>query len=253
MVRSLKAKALDYYLNLSLDSQDSYSKLCSALEGKYGTEGTSWERKEQLLCTIQKANESAKDFADRLSMGGKANFSALNEEEMNEMLTSRFLSGLLDQALAREVQKFDPSTLDEAVKKLHIVGKAMVGSGHKFSRSGRDAVAEVEVRQVTGPTDAGSKPLSEPKASADRNVLSLLEKILQKLDSGSPSVDKRPPLKNTLKCYACGETGHMARNCKLHCTACDRRGHLANNCRKKRAANPAHGQNQVEEQPAHLN
>ena len=52
----------------------------------------------------------------------------------------------------------------------------MVGSGHKVSKSGKDAATEVEVRQVTGPTNAGSKPFSEPKASADRNVLGLLEK-----------------------------------------------------------------------------
>ena len=43
--------------------------------------------------------------------------------------------------------------------------------------------------------------------------------------AGSPTVPKEPP-----RCYGCGRSGHVKRNCRILCYGCQERGHMQRNC-----------------------
>ena len=217
---SLRGKAIDFIRNKSREVQDDYSTLRDALELRFGQREHPTSARRELNCLQQHEGESLEDFADIVLAKVSEAYPRIGQELEQDIAKEIFLRGCRNRNAAYAAAERDPSTLQDALEKVRT-------SAMNWKVFGKGSVSTRRVRfmgQEDGDGDAYSA--SDEEMRLKRLVANLVEECGKGRRNAGRAGSSR------VKCYKCGEYGHMARECckEVQCFRCGEAGHMRSEC-----------------------
>ena len=181
LVEALREPALEYYNSLPAETRGQLSTLCTLFEGRFG-------RQESPATTMA-----------LLEWGGG--------EWIQVVAVDAFLMRCTDKRSARSALDRDPKTVDEAVslmRRFH---------GHEKALSVERRVRTLALEEGDPVAPQVNRVQEERSGSLDVGELNenieKLTKLLANINMAGPGRRMGP-----VKCFSCGETGHIARYCR---------------------------------------
>ena len=207
LVEALRGPALEYYNSLPAETRGQLSTLCTLFEGRFGRQEPPATTRSNLKTIIQRVDEPLPEFAERTLRMAADGYSGMGGEWIQVLAVDAFLMGCTDKRSARSALDRDPKTVDEAVslmRRFHGHEKAL-----SIERRVRTLALEEEdpvVPQVNRVQEerSGSLDVGELNENIEK-----LTKLLANLNMAGQGRRMGP-----VKCFACGETGHIARYCR---------------------------------------
>ena len=222
----LAGEALAFAEGLPGAANLTYQQLCSELENRFGAERLSAVHKAELLSRKRRPGESLSELGQQIRTLVTFAHPKFQGEALEEMVLEKFLDALPSAELRKAIYQTNPQRLNDAVETgLQIEAWGLVEAkkhGKTMLRATSEAPQENEeyVRQLRD-----------------------LQKQLQEL-----KMQPKEKEKEEMKCYYCGKTGHVVRDCKikardqrsqrpqkgtrssLTCYRCGGRGHRMGDC-----------------------
>ena len=158
---------------------------------------------------IQSVYELLPEFVERtLRMAADGN-SAMGGELIQVLAVDAFLVGCTDKRSARSALNRDPETVDEAVslmRRFH---------GHEKAISRERRVRALALEELDHVAPQVNRVQEERSSSL---YVGELNENIEKLTKLLPNMNMAGPGRRMghVKCLSCGETGHIARYCRLN-------------------------------------
>lgn len=206
LVEVLDGAALDAYAKLEEDVIQDYAKVKAALQTKFGKTVHPREAHAELRQIKQRPGETEEAFGDRiLDLMVKAS-PGLAKKQLQTQALHHFLCGLNDVSLQENLNNRDDIvSLQSAIEVANKCReKATVLKAIRAS-SGGDVVMATRQMNVPDVTSEGAASLAE-KIDELRGEINTLKGQIQ----GDKS---RQDLPGAMRCYQCGDTKHLKRNC----------------------------------------
>ena len=207
LVEVLEGAALDTYAKLDDDVIGDYKKVKAALQKKFGRTVHSREAHAELRSIRQRPGETEEAFGDRIEGLLKIASSDLTKKQRQSQALHHFLCGISDPDLQETLHNRDDIvSLQQAIEiSQKCKEKATVLKAMRSSSNGEMAMT---ARQSCVPISTGekSKSLGE-KLDEIRGEIDSLKGQLHQVTSGRQGT---PAVR---RCYQCGETTHLIRNC----------------------------------------
>jgi hypothetical protein len=206
----LRGKLLDHYCELDDDAKVDLITLKSALIKMAGLDVDPLIAGKDFMTCAQLPNENVEDFSLRLRKLFKSAYET--QDATSEVLLQRFLTGLLPHISRQVLTLGKPATLNEAVKSAVQVEYAL--------RFGEKVIAH----NVVADTVSNEEITTVHKQEAElQGMMKDLVERMERLESAMRNDQRqytgrgrgRPVQDRT--CWACGEKGHMRRDCHLNC------------------------------------
>lgn len=190
----LRGKLLDYFLDLSEDEKSSMGALRTALVERAGLSADPLVAAKKFMARNQGNSESVADYLAEL----KRSFKRAHPRESldSTVLLQKFLTGLRSPICQQLLLKGRPDTLQAAAKSAQEIEYAL-----DFDSQNQPAPIHV-VQQK----DESIRHLQEAVRDLS-NKLTSLEMQLK---------DARQQRRRPVRCYQCGQLGHVKRQCPLN-------------------------------------
>ena len=173
------------------------STLCTLLEGRFGRQEPPATTRSNLETIIQRVDEPLPEFAERTLRMAADGYSGMGGEWIQVLAVDAFLMGCTDKRSARSALDRDPKTVDGHDKALSVERRVRT-----LALEEGDPVAP-QVNRVQEER-SGSLDVGELNENIEK-----LTKLLANINMAGPG--RRM---GHVKCFACGETGHIARYCR---------------------------------------
>lgn len=209
----LTGKAAEYYTLLwERNEHQSFASLFSKLEARFGDAELPQAAEAKFRQAYQQAEEQLEDWADRvLTLCTKA-FRDLPEQYTQAQATNRFCQGLKDKDAGYHVCMQEPSSVHEAVqlvRKYQHVHIAVYGKTKRDVKRRSDETEAVYAVQAATPV----KPPAQPEADFHKALKALEERLTKTIVSSKSRSTSKSQGGRSIKCYQCGEEGHIRRDC----------------------------------------
>ena len=235
LVEALREKALDYFESLPVAVRTDFAALCKAMESRFGRTEHGPIVRAKLQASSQLISESLDEFADRIQRMATEGYSGMEGRWVQLMAVDVLLKGCVDKRSALQAMEKEPATIQEAVQLLKRTSnyEQVLGLGQKSIRQ----VSQVE-QQIEPPLPTeGSheiRKVSIPVNSAggtSGEILQALEKMSGQLSTllERSTTTNQVPRRPALRCYACNQLGHLARNCSQRVSGNDSRTNAQTN------------------------
>ena len=213
----LRGKLLDYYVECNEETRGNLARLKVSLMKKAGLVRDSLISSRIFMERNQAPEEKVTDFVVELKKLFKEAYPT--EEFTSAILLQRFLTGLSPKIRQQLLLKGKPDTLQAAVENAKIIEYAL-----NFETGLDDNAQEVNVvhRKTVVQENEASKKLQETMEQIVKR-LDALEKVKQpqsrrqpRYYSSRPPRGSHPNRETNLRCWTCGELGHLKRYCPLN-------------------------------------
>lgn len=248
-----RADAREWMTYLSREKKKTWIALADAFREEFCQDRRSAIR--QYNSAVQKKSEGMLTYFRRLTnLAKRARLILRGSQEMREHLDI-FYDGVRDYEVVRALKVREFNTIEEverALKRLEEVMEHDRPRRESVDRESRQRPKELPTRPMTKEREPQLKSRPNRGAAVMRaEVVSDWEESSEEEPSYFENADeadseevyyaqansreRRFPDKQTVKCGACGRTGHEAGSCwaKLTCTACSAVGHPAEYCYRK--------------------
>ena len=249
LVGALEGRAREYFTTLSRDTRESYRRVCEQMEFRFGKSEDPAAARASLSSIKQRYDETLADFAERVRHAVQEGYGRYGRRTRALMESETFLKGVSWRAPVYSVLDKEPPNLREAMR-LYRRSRSLMMSVAPGNPQRRENISEGEendrqIRSVQYEADSrGSDGYNEWVDDAKEYDVSRVgggkkytrkeaETMLKSLNDMvlSGGVAEAEP-----KCYGCGESGHMAKDCPKgkgkHCFVCGDTEHVAKNCPK---------------------
>jgi len=208
----LRGPAAKYVSTLPETLRENYDALRLSLTGRFGkSEPPTTARKR--LSTMRQQSETLEEFGEEIRRVVSSAYPGMPLHMQDEIAAESLLKGLKNKKIAFEALNQRPLTLHDAIDKV-------ITLEHNFSATmGRDYDSKPARRVSWSESSSPELPTPSKLDSSDQR-LQRIEATLQRLsdivlENKHPASHSREA--NTpqvrMKCYNCGEMGHMRRNC----------------------------------------
>ena len=157
----------------------------------------------------RQSNETVADFGYALRRLSSLAYPHLPVDARESVLIEQYIAGLGNQDLRRHVQFSHPQTLDRAISiALEFEAFEGVNYGTRKPKDG-DAYQIKAVNRGMENRDDSVDKLRKTVDNLQQSVNKLLSNNAHEKNKPSKPIKK----KKNIECYACGEEGHISRNC----------------------------------------
>ena len=207
LVEALRRPALEYYKSLPAETHGQLSTLCTLFEGRFGRQEPPATTRSNLKTIIQRVDEPLPEFAEHTLRMAADGYPGMGGAWIQVLAVDAFLMGCTDKKSARSALDRDPKTVDEAVS---LIRRFL---GHENALSVERQVRTLALEEGDRVAPQVNRVQEERSDSLD--VGEFNENIV-KLTKLSANINMAGPGRRMVpvKCFSCGETGHIARYCR---------------------------------------
>ncbi|XP_065356144.1 uncharacterized protein LOC135950535, partial [Calliphora vicina] len=184
LILALKGNAAVVLESVPVSNRNCYDDIMEALQRKYGGEHKKELYRMELRGRVQKPNETLQDFALEIERLLQLTYPGENNPFLDHIKIEAFVNGIRDPEIKHAVCATPKPSFAETVSFALTQETAKIISKPQICK----------VRNI------------EVMAEDDRNIVDELKKVLEAFN------DKHS--KARVKCYNCGKSGHIQRNCK---------------------------------------
>ena len=220
---SLRGKAIDFVRNKSRKVQDDYRALQDALELRFGKREHPTSARRELNYLQQHERESLEDFADIVLAKVSEAYPRIGHELEQDIAKEIFLRGCRNRKAAYAAAEKDPTTLQDALERVRT-------SAMNWKVFGRSSVSTRRVRFAGQEEENGD---AYSASEEEKRLKKLVAKLMKECEKERNNAG---PVGSTIKCYQCGNHGHLARGCGkdvICCFGCGETGHIRSECPKR--------------------
>ena len=236
MVSHLVGAAKDEVMCRESGEREDDVKLRKVLQARFGRLESVQSMTSALHSRVQEEGESLADFSSALiRMYDRMESIASRDEKQalkllkNNTLKERFIKGVKEKGVQRELRRISISGGDES----------FLGMREAVLEHFQDAdptTARVKVRECEVEAARISLPREEPSTMKDmQGDIAHLKEALHEVVQTLQFMRQGPPAGRLMKCYNCGRTGHVKRDCPnpVKCYGCNGFGHMKKDCPKE--------------------
>ena len=227
--KSLRGPAADVAARLG--EQATVETILHTFESIYGTVLTGEDLLEKFYNAKQMENEDCATWCCRIEdlIYQALELEAVNAQEVENMLKSRFWSGLRETRIKDALRQIRSKlTIEELVKEARSLEQevSVMHKGINTAKVKQQAATAIDTSKL----DQILKKLNELEVEVKKNQKELeLYKQIQ-VKAAEKVRESKPVI-----CYECGKEGHVAWGCRLDqpvtCGRCGKDGHIAYACR----------------------
>jgi hypothetical protein len=220
---SLRGQAQGVFGDLEPHQQNDYFELCAALERRFGSQDQSELHRVQLRSRVRQKSESLPELAQSVQRLVREAYPNANYNMRETLALENFLDALDDSDLRWKVAQSRPRSMSDAVRiAVELEAYKKAERQRDRGRYARGVQACDELPNVKGgkhlkehvaktPNEADVKTIVAEELQ--RAIPVFAEQIVkaQQLFGGQqerPAAEKRQ-----IRCYTCGEMGHISRQC----------------------------------------
>ena len=181
LVASLRGPALNVLPLLSDEEKEDFGMLSEKLEVQFGSAHKGPVHRAQLKARQQKSGESLQDFEADIARLTKASYPDASQSVLEQISTEQFVAGLRDLDIQQAVRWSRPKTLLEAL------------------------TIALEIEATKPSTLRGqARVRATSEEGAEEDLISRIKNLVNQTNKG----------KGRLRCWNCGEVGHLRRECE---------------------------------------
>ncbi|XP_065356251.1 uncharacterized protein LOC135950648 [Calliphora vicina] len=184
LILALKGNAAVVLESVPASNRNCYDDIMEAVQRKYGGEHKKELYRMELRGRVQKPNETLQDFALEIERLLQLTYPGNNNPFLDHIKIEAFVNGIRDPEIKHAVCATSKPSLAETVS---------------------FALAQETAKIISNPQICKVRNI-EVVAEDERNIVDELKKVLEAFN------DKHR--KARVRCYNCGKSGHIQRNCK---------------------------------------
>ncbi len=210
-------------LGLPSESCGDYKEVVKALTKRFAPATGEPELRFQLSQRSQQAAEPLDDFADALLDLANRAYPDWEADVRMRLARDRFIAGVRADYIQEDLLKTGPTSLEEARKSAKRLEAAR--EARKQMRASRQTAAvqtigtpgTASTEETTLPPEVAAVSRQDSLLEMVRKNTEALQQLMQQMQS-QPSTRAqpsrmRPARRRTLRCWSCGEPGHIMRQC----------------------------------------
>ena len=218
LVASLKGPALELFAHLPDADRTDFSRLSSALEGRFGAANQEPWFRSQLRRRRRKPGETLPQLAREIERLVSLAYPAATMVLRDSLSCDHFLDALDDADLHIAVRQGHPTSLPQALASAVEIESIRGAAGLPPHSSSPGAVA----RQGRGPRASGSRDVGESKENGEtadvltkiwRTLNDLQRSLAQSARGGGSRWSTATGRQPMGPCWECGREGHFRRQC----------------------------------------
>ena len=244
IILCLRDEAQSFAAQLPGTIREDIDSLCSEMDKRFGDHTLPETHRRNLQKIKKQHSETYQKFSARVAENVRKAYPGINEQLFNSLCVEHMLSGISDQNVAYDVLTKRPQSLDEAINLLtwhqscksglrnQTVSKRDFGYEDDFTEEEEEGSGISEVRRVNHKryvteerlqqfgrelkdsiTDQVTKAVTENIKTTV--VQSCRQAVKEEMKYCKRDIEYSKKEKPKIKCFACEEEGHIARNCPL--------------------------------------
>ena len=242
LVAHLVGPAKDEILCRDSAVRDDESKLKEILRSRFGRLETVQTLSSELYSRVQQEGESLADFSSYLIRLYDRMETISSDDEKNALgllkdgtLTERFVKGVRDVSVQRELRRITIAHKSQSFLKIREAVLDHFQDADPTVSRARVRECEVEAaRAFVSKEEPASMKTMQGEIAHLRDTLNEVVQTLHSLKQG-PNPRQGSNTRQEYRCYNCGKTGHLRRDCPVpvKCYGCNGIGHIRRDCPKE--------------------
>ena len=228
----MKGVAQKVYFEMEEATRDEWSVLVTTLASRFKNTKQEEICKSQFVIKRRSDTESLLEFGNSIRRLASKAYPTMDPNVRDELARDQFIRGMNNTRLSVELRKNIPKTLDDTIR-IAIEWETIENDALQFSDGGATCRSHPNTTNVISPKDTSQEILEMMKE------LILMLKDRRESGRGQDQRDNsfrgrgRGRAQGDAKCWSCGQTGHLNRECtQKQCWKCGRQGHLQAECRQ---------------------
>ena len=208
---SLSGVALSVFSGIVPSQRGNYQEVLTMMQQHFCPKEKVFIYQAELNSRKLGPDETLCDLSRDIQMKTRLAYPEAEGLTLNSLMTSCFISSLIDQDMRLSVATSHPRTLMEALSFATEYESIMAA----------DRTQGETRKKVRAMKEVEEEPPEKPVEKDETETLKLLRELLAKQSTPSSRQSSRPPRrdKKDVCCYTCGEKGHYAFECKERAAA----------------------------------